>query len=142
MRSPVLSRAALATAALVALAPLTDCAGTEPAPAPSGQTSTRTAPSADYEDGTYKAMGEYGGEPSYLDVTITLEDNAITEVTVEPQDENETSRGYQERFTAAVPAAVVGKGLDEAEVGKLADASTCPDGFNDALAQIRGQAKA
>jgi hypothetical protein len=63
-------------------------------------------------------------------------------VTVEPQAENETSLDYQERFAAAVPDEVIGKSLDEAEVGKLAGASTCPDGFNDALAQIREQARA
>jgi thiamine biosynthesis lipoprotein ApbE len=51
------------------------------------------------------------------------------------------SRGYQERFAAAVPAVVIGKSLDDVEVGKLADASGCPDGFNDALAKIREQAR-
>lgn len=86
-------------------------------------------------------MGEYGGGPSYLDVTLTLENNVVTAVTVEPQAENETSLGYQERFAAAVPDEVIGKSLDEAEVGKLAGASTCPDGFNDALGQIREQAR-
>ncbi|BAK33944.1 hypothetical protein MLP_09300 [Microlunatus phosphovorus NM-1] len=50
-------------------------------------------------------MGTYGGGPSYLDVTVTLSDNVITAVTVEPQAENETSLDYQERF-AAVAAAV------------------------------------
>lgn len=79
--------------------------------------------------------------PSYLDVTVTLSDNVVAAVTVEPKAENKTSRGYQERFAAAVPDEVVGKSLDTAEVGKLAGASTCPDGFNDAIAQIRDQAR-
>lgn len=151
MRSHVLPRATLTrivlagAASVAALAPLTACTGPDPSSSPSSSaapSSSSAAPSASrYEDGTYNAMGTYGGGPSYLDVTITLSDNAITEVTVEPQAENETSRGYQERFAAAVPDAVVGKGLDEAEVGKLAGASTCPDGFNDALAKIRDQAR-
>ena len=154
MRNPVVTRTALATAAsVVALAPLAACSGPDPEPSTSGPTATQTAspsgsaagstaPSAsDYKDGTYSAMGEYGGGPSYLDVTVTLSDNVITAVTVEPQAENEESRDYQERFAAAVPDEVVGKGLDEAEVGKLAGASTCPDGFNDAIAQIRDQAR-
>ena len=55
-------------------------------------------------------------------------------------DNNDTSRGYQERFAAAVPDEVVGRSLDEAEVGVLAGASGCADGFNDAIAKIREQA--
>lgn len=51
------------------------------------------------------------------------------------------SRGYQERFAAAVPGVVIGKSLDDVKVGKLAGASGCPDGFNDALAKIREQAR-
>ena len=86
-------------------------------------------------------MGVYGGGPSYLDVIVTLEGSVVTAVSIEPQAENETSRGYQERFAAAVPDEVIGKSLDDADVGKLAGASTCPDGFNDALAKIREQAR-
>ena len=48
-------------------------------------------------------MGTYGGGPSYLDVTVTLSDNVITAVTVEPQAENETSLDYQERFSNSQP---------------------------------------
>lgn len=150
MRTTTLKRAAFATAASVAaLLPLAACSSTEPEPSISRPSSTQSAePSASsdgsdsaYEDGTYNAMGEYGGGPSYLDVTLTLEDNVVTAVTVEPQAENETSLDYQERFAAAVPDEVIGKTLDEAEVGKLAGASTCPDGFNDALEQIREKAR-
>lgn len=93
-------------------------------------------------DGTYAATGTYGGGPSYLDVSVTLQDDVITGVTVTPKAENETSLGYQERFAAAIPAEVVGKSLAEVTVGKLAGASTCPDGFNDAIAQIRQQSLA
>ncbi|MGJ0183933.1 hypothetical protein [Corynebacterium glyciniphilum] len=103
---------------------------------------SRTDPSSvpDYDDGTYNATGEYGGGPSYLGVTVTLEDSIITEVVVEPCAEDETIRGYQERFAGAVPDEVIGRSLDEADVGVLAGATVCADGFNDALTQIRDQA--
>ena len=100
-----------------------------------------TGSATGYEDGTYNAIGVYGGGPSYLDVTVTISDEAIADVTVGTMAENETSLGYQERFAAAVPDVVIGKNLDEAEAGKLAGASTCPDGFNDAIEQIREQAR-
>lgn len=87
-------------------------------------------------------MGVYGGGPSYLEVAVPLEGSIATAAGIEPQAENETSRGYQERFAAAVPDEVIGKSLDEAAVGKLAGASTCPDGFTDALTKIREQARA
>lgn len=152
MRTDKLTQAALATVtSVVTLAPLAGCsaAGPSPTSSPSASQSAPTAeassaiptPASDYEDGTYNAVGEYGGGPSYLDVTVTVADNLVTVVTVKPKAENETSRGYQERFAAAVSDEVIGKSLDEAEVGKLAGASTCPDGFNAAIAQIREQAR-
>ncbi|MFC9835289.1 calcium-binding protein [Rhodococcus sp. NPDC127530] len=150
MRTDTLTRAALATVvSAVALVPLAGCSGlgTGPSPSESVPATESTRPpesstgSATYEDGTYNAIGEYGGGPSYLNVTVTISDEVIADVTVGTMAENETSLGYQERFAAAVPDEVIGKSLDEAEVGRLAGASTCPDGFNDAIEQIREQAR-
>lgn len=55
-------------------------------------------------------------------------------------DNNDTSRGYQERFAAALPDEVVGRSIEDLEVDAIAGASGCADGFNDALATIRQQA--
>ena len=157
MKPDLVARAALVAAASAALlAPLTGCASADPSAQPSTPLSqppsTRPAPApspseepsssgAAYHDGTYSVQGWYGGAPSYMTITVALRDDTITGVAVEPMPENnDTSRGYQERFAAAVPEAVVGKRLDEAEVGKLAGASGCADGFNDAIAKIRDQA--
>ncbi|WP_181429218.1 hypothetical protein [Curtobacterium sp. MCSS17_008] len=106
---------------------------------PSGDT---TAGDADYRDGDYEATGEYGGLPSHLDVALTIADGDITNVTVTPTATNETSLGYQQDFADAVPDVVIGKPLAEVSVGKLAGSSSCGDGFNDAIAQIREQAAA
>ncbi|GAA4390055.1 hypothetical protein [Tsukamurella soli] len=139
----IASRAAIAAIALVA--PLAGCSGTDTAarasspadPPPTGARSTGAA----YRNGTYTARGVYGGAPSYMTVTVTVRAGTITAVTVTPMPiNNDTSRGYQERFAAAVPGVVIGKRLADVEVGKLAGASGCPDGFNDALAKIRRQA--
>ncbi|WP_446045440.1 hypothetical protein [Streptomyces olivaceus] len=70
-----------------------------------------------------------------------MDDDTITDVAVEPMPENnDTSRGYQERFARAVPDEVIGKSLDDAEVGIVAGASGCSDGFNNAVARIREEA--
>jgi len=73
-------------------------------------------------------------------VTVTIDDETITDVNVGTRATDETSLDYQERFAAAVPNEVIGKDLGEVTVGKLAGSSSCPDGFNDAIAQIREQA--
>jgi uncharacterized protein with FMN-binding domain len=158
MKPAILSRGAFAAAAsLAVVAPLAGCTGADTSSSASSQpsrtspansapaTSSPGAPSsgAEYQDGTYTVRGDYGGAPSYMTITVTLSDDTITDVTVEPMPENnDTSRGYQERFAAAVPDEVIGKSLDDAEVGVIAGASGCAEGFNDAIAKIREQAGA
>ncbi len=149
MTSAILTRAASAAAASVAvIVPLAGCGSgaTPSAQPPSASTSSSprggtSAGGTEYKDGTYTVRGVYGGAPSYLTVTVMLSADTVTKVIVEPMpDNNETSRGYQERFAAAVPDEVTGKSIDDLKVGKLAGASGCADGFNDALAKIREEA--
>ena len=94
-----------------------------------------------YTDGVYEATGEYGNQPSHITVTVNLEDDKITEVEVAPHATNPTSLDLQERFAEAVPAVVVGKKINEVDVGRLAGSSHTPNGFNDAVRQIKQQAK-
>ncbi|WP_328469027.1 hypothetical protein OHA21_00675 [Actinoplanes sp. NBC_00393] len=153
MKSRLVNRTTVAAAASLAVAvPLAACSGPDTSP-PASPPSTPAGSSppgistesggAGYEDGTYTARGVYGGAPSYMTITLGLRAGTITDVTVEPMPENnDTSRGYQERFAAAVPDEVIGKSIDEVRVGKLAGASGCADGFNNAVAAIRDQARA
>jgi len=64
--------------------------------------------------------------PSYLDVTVTVDDNIITDIEVGTPATDPTSLDYQERFAAAVPDEVIGRDLGEATVGKLAGSSSLP----------------
>jgi hypothetical protein len=156
MRPHLITRAAAGAAAV--FLPLTACstgdsdgtsASTPSTPAVSPSSSPAPPSEASgtgatgYEDGTFTARGYYGGAPSYMTFTLTLDEGIITEVESELMpDNNDTSRGYQERFAAALPEEVVGRSVEEVEVGRLAGSSSCGDGFNDALAQIREQAAA
>ena len=151
MISHIVTPAVVVAASLAVVAPLAGCSSddtTSPSAArPStipyaGSPSPGTSSSAgEYKNGTYTVRGVYGGAPSYMTITITLDDDTISAVTVEPMpDNNDTSRGYQERFAAAVPDEVIGKSIDDLKVDKLAGASGCADGFNDALTKIREQA--
>ena len=154
MKPSILTRAAVgAAASLTVILPLAGCSSerepTSQSPSPQSTPPATTPPSAEdqdstaeYADGTYTARGEYGGAPSYMDFTVTIEDGVITDVESGlMEDNNDTSRGYQERFAAALPDEVIGKSIDDVEVGVLAGSSSCGDGFNDAIDQIRDEAR-
>ncbi|MBP2506397.1 uncharacterized protein with FMN-binding domain [Agrobacterium tumefaciens] len=93
-----------------------------------------------YADGVYTATGQYGGQPSFVTVEVTLKDGVITAVTVTPHAHVPRSLELQRAFAAAVPKVVVGKRIDQVRVGKLAGSSGTPKGFNAAIREIRGQA--
>lgn len=151
MKHQILTRAAFgAVASAAVLLPLAGCSTDSDTQSSSAVASTtlpansspRAASGTGYQDGTYTVRGVCGGAPSYMTITVGLRNDTITDVDVEPMPENnDTSRGYQERFAAAVPDEVVGKSIDDLEVGTLAGASGCADGFNDAIAKIRDQAR-
>lgn len=109
-------------------------------PAPATTTTRPEARATRYRDGDYEAKGWYGGQPSSIDVELTLRDGRITAVDVTTNATNPTSLDLQERFAEAVPNEVVGRPIDEVQVGRLAGSSSTPDGFNDALDKIRAQA--
>ena len=128
---------------------LTGCSttGTEAPRSPSGPDAgvTRSGPVSSrdpaYADGNYTATGRYGSLPSSIGVSLTLDDDVITAAEVTPHATNATSRDYQERFADAIPAKVVGKPIDEVNVGCLAGSSGTPDGFNAAIQRIKEQAQ-
>jgi uncharacterized protein with FMN-binding domain len=94
-----------------------------------------------YADGVYTATGYYGSLPSSITVAVTMVDDVITAVDVTPHATNPTSLDLQRRFAAEVPAVVVGKRIDEVNVGRLAGSSSTPDGFNAAIQQVEDEAR-
>ena len=94
-----------------------------------------------YVDGRYTAIGWYGSLPSSITVTLSILDDVIAAVEVAPRATDPTSLDFQRRFAAAVPQVVVGRRIDEVKVDRLAGSSGTPAGFNDALRQIRAQAR-
>jgi uncharacterized protein with FMN-binding domain len=138
-------------AAATATVVLAGCSSSdgEPSRTTSTSSSLRSAQASDpevqdgaYRDGTYEATGWYGGLPSHHDVTLTIFDDLITDVTISTPAEDSTSLEYQQAFAAALPDEVVGRHVDEVQIDRLAGASGCPDGFMDALEQIKTEAAA
>ncbi|WP_158645200.1 hypothetical protein, partial [Tsukamurella conjunctivitidis] len=91
---------------------------------------------------TYTASGTYtspGGQQD-IEVELTLQDGTISSVTVTPRASDPQARRYQEDFADNIADHVVGKTVEEAQVGTVASSSLTGDGFNSALEQIREQA--
>lgn len=132
-----------AALALAGCSSSNDADGSNP-PSASGSTAEpsreTSSGSRNYADGEYEADGEYGTQDSSIGVSLTLDDGTISQVDVEPHATNQTSLGYQERFAEAVPDLVEGKSIDTVQLDRVAGSSGTPDGFNDALEKIKGEA--
>ncbi len=135
-------RAAFALGGLSVAATLVGCTpasgGATPAAA---DASTATG---SYSDGEYSATGEYqspGGAES-IEVTVTLESNVVTEVTVTGNATAGNALRYQTEFEDGIAAEAVGVNIDQLAVDKVAGSSLTSDGFNDAIAQIKADADA
>jgi len=113
--------------------------------ADSGAGSTGTdSSSGTYADGEYSAEGSYrspGGTES-IGVTLTVQDDVVTAVTVTPEATSGNAKEYQTRFASGISGEVVGKELSSLSVDKVAGSSLTGQGFNDAVEAIRGDAAA
>lgn len=123
----------------------------ESAPATTADTTptTPSTPSAAdtdsaYKDGTYKATGNYrspGGSET-VDVTVTLAGGVITSTEFEGHATSRDARDYQSRFEGGYKSLVVGKKIDDVSLSRVAGSSLTSNGFNNALEQIKSDAKA
>ena len=146
--------AALGVAGAFALAgcsatPTADSAATsEPATAPD---STATPPASEsdaasgsstYADGTYTAEGSYATPESVetIVVTVTLQDDIITEVSVSGDPQKRESEEYQSQFIGGIADVVVGQDIDQISVSRVAGSSLTSGGFNQAIDTIKSEA--
>lgn len=151
---PVRAGAALTAAAGIAL--LAGCApSTSEAEEPStgssstdGSTDGSTEDSSTstgggaYADGTYTADGTYATPESVetISVTVTLQDDVITDVEVTGNPQKRESEVYQGKFIGGIAAVVVGQDIDDIQVSRVAGSSLTSGGFNDAIETIKSEA--
>ncbi len=97
----------------------------------------------EYADGTYSAVGNYTSPAmeETVSITLTLTNGVIESVEYEPETTNEVSKKYQTMFDENFEAMVVGKSLDEVALTKVSGSSLTPKGFNDAIEQIKEEAR-
>lgn len=159
IRTALASRPARTGAALTAAAGIALLAGCAPAaeaeePATgsdSGATGADSRPdSADaggagaYADGTYTAEGSYATPESVekVTVTVTLDDDVVTAVTVTGDPQKRESEQYQGQFIGGIADVVVGQRIDELQVSRVAGSSLTSGGFNEAIEAIKSDAAA
>lgn len=109
---------------------------------PASTTEPESMAPVDYKDGTYTATGTYSyhsGTES-IEVTLTLKDGVITESKVIAQAKVPVSKKIQADFIANYESEVVGKNINEVELGKISGSSLTPIGFNAAVEEIKTQA--
>lgn len=113
----------------------------------STDTSTETSTddgTSDYADGTYTADGTYQTPQSVetVTVTVTLEDDVVTDVEVSGDPQASESQQYQSQFIDGIAAEVVGVDIDDLSVDRVAGSSLTSGGFNSAIEQIKQDAAA
>lgn len=97
-----------------------------------------------YTDGTYSEKANYispGGKEG-VQVKVTLKDNKISSATFTPRPNSITAGQYQADFKSGYKTKVVGKNIDDVKLSRVAGSSLTSNGFNDAIAKIRDDAKA
>jgi uncharacterized protein with FMN-binding domain len=115
------------------------------APASSTTTSSpSTGTSSGYKDGTYSATSEYyvphGSET--IKVTLTVKDGNVTDSSVDNSEYDRESALFQEQFASEYKSSVVDKPISSLQLNYVAGASDTTQGFNDALQQIKTEARA
>ena len=103
-----------------------------------------TAGSSVYKDGTYTAIGSYEapGGTEQITITLVIKNDIVTGASGVAGSYDRTSLRYENAFLSGFKQYVVGKSIDSIQLGRVSGASLTPQGFNDALAQIKSQAKA
>lgn len=106
-------------------------------------TPTTSADTSSYENGTYSATGSYispGGRES-IELTVTITDGIITSTQIKNNATAADSKEYQEIFADNYKSQVVGKSVDEVSLSRVAGSSLTSTGFNNALDQIKDDAR-
>lgn len=110
--------------------------------APDGAGSDSTG-SGVYANGTYTAEGAYQTPETLeqISVTLTLEDDIVTDVEVTGDPIARQAEQFQGQFIAGIADVVVGVSIDELNVSRVAGSSLTSGGFNAAVDDIKEQAE-
>lgn len=105
-------------------------------------TTSTTVAASKYIDGTYFAEGSYNTPETTenIEVTLTIQDDTITDVEVQQDPQERESELYQAKFKQGIAGIIVGKKLDDISVSKVNGSSLTSIGFNKAIKDIKAEA--
>lgn len=111
--------------------------------ATSSSTAVASTGGSTYKDGTYSSDGTYtspnGQEKVGVELTLASDKVSAVNITVHPSNPN--TKKFQGEFASGIAAQIVGKDIDDLNVSKVAGSSLTSGGFNEAVEQIKSQAK-
>ncbi len=96
-----------------------------------------------YRDGTYATVAHYrapSGEET-INVSITLQNDVITDATYAGTATVGKSARYQQAFGEGYKQYVIGKKMDDLALDVVSGASLTTKGFTTALSQVKGMAQ-
>jgi len=104
---------------------------------------TSTTMESKYKDGVYTKLGKYvsPGGPEQIEITITVKDGMIADASSVTKATLPGSIKFQDNFGGGFKELIIGKNINEVSLDKVAGSSLTPKGFNDALEQIKADAK-
>lgn len=110
----------------------------------SNDSSADTSASSTYKDGSYSATGHYISPDGDEDITIsvTLQNGIITATSARSGANDPEAEEYQGQFIGGYKQLVVGKNIDSVSLSRVSGSSLTSQGFNNAIQQIKNQAKA
>ena len=96
-----------------------------------------------YKNGKYNAIGTYQtpGGTEKIGVELTVKDGVIAEITVDELGIRPISKKMQADFGAHYKPLVIGKSIDTVSLSKVSGSSLSSGGFNNAIEQIKSEAK-
>jgi len=96
-----------------------------------------------YADGSYTATGSYESPGGQEDITITvaLKNGVITSTSAKSGAGDPTALEYQNDFIGGYKSQVVGKSITSLNLSRVSGSSLTSQGFNDAIQNIKNQAK-
>ncbi len=103
-----------------------------------------TASTGSFKDGEYTSTGGYQSPGGFEKITIhiTLKNDVVTDTSAKSGATDGEAEEYQSKFMSGYKKLVVGKKLTDISLSRVSGSSLTSIGFNNALDQIKSQAKA
>jgi uncharacterized protein with FMN-binding domain len=108
-----------------------------------GENPVESTVANEYVDRVYESTGGYVSPagPENVIISVTIADGIITATEFEGDATNEKSIMFQGQFESGYADMIIGQPIDAVQLDVVAGSSLTPNGFNEAIEQIKQQAQ-